>query len=30
MIAHYTSGRLIYENRDNITVEWKVLASREE
>ena len=28
--AHYTSGRLIYENRDNITVEWKVLSSREE
>lgn len=28
--ADYKSGRLIYENRDRITVSWVVLSSREE
>lgn len=28
--AHYPSARLIFENRDKITVSWVVLTSREE
>ena len=28
--THYPSGRKIHENRDNITVSWQVLKSREE
>jgi len=28
--AHYTSAIRIFENRDKITVSWKVLSSKEE
>ena len=28
--AHYTSGRTIYEHRDEVQVSWKVLAARED
>ncbi|EYE87624.1 hypothetical protein Q428_12365 [Fervidicella metallireducens AeB] len=28
--AHYSSAKKIYENRDNITVSWVVLQSREQ